>query len=127
MVISIANTDSHWSGKFQIEEVDNFMIKIRQKQSVPRGDLPFILLNVSVKQRHGVTYVVFRPGEDNFVCLYEIDNRTNYDLIVTQKVHSAKVKCAISANEQPENSILIICMMLYRGEEKSPIFSMSPP
>eukprot|EP01122_Echinamoeba_exundans_P011264 TRINITY_DN4424_c0_g1_i1.p1 TRINITY_DN4424_c0_g1~~TRINITY_DN4424_c0_g1_i1.p1 ORF type:complete len:3569 (-),score=802.37 TRINITY_DN4424_c0_g1_i1:9-9890(-) len=85
MQINFKDSDTHWSGKFKVDQIDNFMLKVRQKTVGPLGTSPFQLVNVSIKSRRGITYVVFRPGEENFIALYQVENQTGSDLIVCQK------------------------------------------
>jgi hypothetical protein len=85
MQINFKDSDTHWSGKFKVDQIDNFMLKIRQKTVGPLGTSPFQLVNVSIKSRRGITYVVLRPGEENFIALYQVENQTGSDLLVCQK------------------------------------------
>eukprot|EP01122_Echinamoeba_exundans_P016084 TRINITY_DN8049_c0_g1_i1.p1 TRINITY_DN8049_c0_g1~~TRINITY_DN8049_c0_g1_i1.p1 ORF type:complete len:2404 (-),score=554.15 TRINITY_DN8049_c0_g1_i1:64-6402(-) len=83
MQINFANTDTFWSGSFRINQIDNFMVKIRPRQKMEGHQ--YDLVNVSLKVRDGVNYVVLRPGEDNYLKLYTIENQTTETLVVKQK------------------------------------------
>jgi hypothetical protein len=91
--LNIKGMDTHWSGHFSIDQIDNFMLKIREKSKAAEGSATaahlgakaFHLVNVSIKSRRGITYVVFRPGEDNYIALYQIENQTSQDLLIQQK------------------------------------------
>jgi hypothetical protein len=83
MQINFANSNTLWSGSFKVNQIDNFMVKIRPIQKLP--GLQYDLVNVSLKVRDGVSYVVLRPGEDNYLKLYTIENQTTETLVIKQK------------------------------------------
>ena len=89
--IRLKDIDTLWSGKFKIistsdkdEFEKNFCVKIYPNTSAPT--VPYTFINVSIKLVDNVTYVVFRPGEDNVIAQYVIENLTQETLLLQQKV-----------------------------------------
>jgi len=74
--------ETHWSGKFSIDAIDNFMVKIRDKAEVEKFDL----INVSIKERRGVKYIIFKEGRDDFIQLIRIENQSEWEIVVEQKL-----------------------------------------
>lgn len=79
---NIAQPETHWSGRFSIDAIDNFMVKIRDKTEVERFDL----INVSIKERRGIKYVIFREGSEDFIQLIRVENQSEWEIVVEQKL-----------------------------------------
>lgn len=83
MQINWANADTFYSGSFRINQIDNVMVKIRPRQKIQGHQ--YDLVNVSIKVRDGVSYVVFRAGEENYLKLYTVENQTSEPIAIKQK------------------------------------------
>jgi hypothetical protein len=90
--------ETHWSGRFSIDAIDNFMIKIRDRANPERFDL----INVSIKERHGVKYVILRPGSEDFIQLIRIENQSEWEIVVEQKLRiNTSITTASTETQSP--------------------------
>jgi len=84
MYVRYKGADLNFSGRFRIDLVESFSIKMRPKTAA--NDVYFKRINITIKQLNEVFYVVFRPGEENLVAQYRVDNLTSQTFTLQQKV-----------------------------------------
>lgn len=90
--------ETHWSGRFSIDAIDNLMVKIRDKVDAEHFDL----INVSIKEHKGVKYVIFKEGSDDFIQLIRIENQSEWDIVVEQKLRVNTSTTAASTDIRPD-------------------------
>lgn len=72
---------TYWSSPFCLDDIDNFVIKLRKKDKVSE----YLTLNISSKEINGVYYTIFKDTEENLITYHQIDNRTEHEIHVSQK------------------------------------------
>jgi hypothetical protein len=85
LVINHKDDSTNWSQKFKIDQIDTLMVKLRPR--TPSLEKQYELISVTIKERDGVRFIVFRPGEDNYIELYRIVNQTTEYISLQQKGH----------------------------------------
>ena len=93
--------ETHWSGRFSIDAIDNLMIKIRDKNEAEQFDL----INVSIKEHKGVKYVIFKEGSDDFIQLIRIENQSEWEIVVEQKLRVNTSTTAATTEIRPDGTI----------------------